>query len=167
MVLIIYPLLICLAIILFLWQLSNIISLFFGCPFVVTKHAVIDRALELAKVGKGDVVYDIGSGTGEVLKAAAKRGATAVGFEISPFYYWLSKLLLIKYRNVTVNYGDLTKADLSKATHVFCYLMPGLINKINFPKNKGRIISIGFQIPNLKKISVERYHDTNIFFYQN
>jgi len=39
--------------------------------------------LELAKVGKDDVVYDLGSGDGRiVIEAAKKYGCRAVGLEI-------------------------------------------------------------------------------------
>ena len=37
-----------------------------------------EAILDLAKVKPSDVVYDLGSGTGELVLAAAKRGAKAV-----------------------------------------------------------------------------------------
>ena len=41
--------------------------------------------LTLAGVKKGDVVYDLGSGDGRILIAAAKKyGVRGVGFEIDP-----------------------------------------------------------------------------------
>ena len=54
-------------------------------PFVPTPQEVVDRMLELAQVGQGDLLYDLGSGDGRIVITAAKRyGARAVGFEIDP-----------------------------------------------------------------------------------
>jgi predicted RNA methylase len=46
---------------------------------------VADRMLQLAGVGKGDVVYDLGCGNGRVAILAAKKyGARSVGVDIMP-----------------------------------------------------------------------------------
>src|SRR5262245_39581426 len=51
--------------------------------YVPTPQGVVDKALELAKVRKGDVVYDLGCGDGRVVTSAAKKyGAYGFGFEI-------------------------------------------------------------------------------------
>src|SRR6185503_4495160 len=50
-----------------------------------TASEVIARMLALAQVTKKDVVYDLGSGDGQVAIAAAKvHGARAVGLDIDP-----------------------------------------------------------------------------------
>src|SRR5256885_15334051 len=47
----------------------------------------------LAKVKKGDIIYDLGSGEGTALIIAAKEyGATGVGIEIDPFRALFSKI---------------------------------------------------------------------------
>ncbi len=51
-------------------------------PFVPSPQEVVDKMIELAGVKKGDVVYDMGSGDGRIVIAAARKGARAVGFEI-------------------------------------------------------------------------------------
>ncbi len=53
-------------------------------PYVPSPEYVVDKMIELAGVKKGDVVYDLGSGDGRIVIAAAKKGAKAVGFEIDP-----------------------------------------------------------------------------------
>src|SRR6476646_2886218 len=53
--------------------------------FVPTPQEVVDKMLELAKVKKDDVVYDLGCGDGRiVLTAARKYGCKAQGFDIDP-----------------------------------------------------------------------------------
>ena len=52
-------------------------------PFVRSTPEVIDRMLELARVKRGDLIYDIGSGDGAILIHAAKKyGVKGVGIEI-------------------------------------------------------------------------------------
>jgi predicted RNA methylase len=54
-------------------------------PFVPTPPEVVSRMLELAEIKQGDVLYDLGSGDGRIVLAAAKKfGIRAVGFEIDP-----------------------------------------------------------------------------------
>src|SRR5918994_5457887 len=45
--------------------------------WVPTSQALVDKMLDLAKVGPNDVVYDLGSGDGRTVITAAKRGARA------------------------------------------------------------------------------------------
>ena len=53
--------------------------------FVPTPPDVVDAMLKLAKVTSSDVVYDLGSGDGRILIAAAKTyGARGVGIDIDP-----------------------------------------------------------------------------------
>ena len=46
-------------------------------PFVPSPQEVVDKMIELAGVKKGDVVFDVGSGDGRIVIAAAKKGAKA------------------------------------------------------------------------------------------
>ncbi len=51
-------------------------------PYVPTPDAVVAAMLDMAKVGPGDVLIDLGSGDGRIPIAAAERGARALGVEI-------------------------------------------------------------------------------------
>ena len=56
-----------------------------GQPWVPASENRIHRALEMAELKPGEVLYDLGSGDGRVLIAAARDfGARAVGVELSP-----------------------------------------------------------------------------------
>ena len=52
--------------------------------WVPTPQAVVDKMLDMAKVTKADIVYDLGSGDGRTVITAAKRGARAYGVEYNP-----------------------------------------------------------------------------------
>jgi cyclopropane fatty-acyl-phospholipid synthase-like methyltransferase len=61
-------------------------------PFVPMDKEVVERVMNLAEVGPKDVFYDLGSGDGRLVIAAALRGAKAVGIEISHWQVWYSQL---------------------------------------------------------------------------
>jgi SAM-dependent methyltransferase len=95
-------------------------------PFDPTPQEVVARLLVLADVRKNDVVYDLGSGDGRLLIAAAKKyGARGVGFEIEPGLVKLAREnarragveKLVEFRQ-----QDFLSADLSPASVVTLYL---------------------------------------------
>ena len=47
-------------------------------PYVPTPEAVVEGMMKLARVKRGDVLYDLGCGDGRVVIAAAKLGARGV-----------------------------------------------------------------------------------------
>ena len=95
-------------------------------PFVVTSPDVVEEALRLAGVGKDDLVYDLGSGDGRIVNAAARRyGARGIGFELEPDLVRRAQenarlagvSHLVEFRQ-----QDVLTVDLSPATVVTVYL---------------------------------------------
>ncbi len=103
-------------------------------PDVRTPLVVVNEMLRLAEVTTGDVVYDLGSGDGRILIAAARdRGARGVGLEIDPALVAQStdrarRLGLTD--KVTFRQQDLFEADLTPATVVTLYLSPDLNRRL-------------------------------------
>lgn len=95
-------------------------------PFDPTPQEVVERLLVLAGVKKGDTVYDLGSGDGRVVIAAAKKfGVKAVGFEIDPGLVKLARENVRKQgveKLVEIRQQDFTSANLSPASVVTLYL---------------------------------------------
>ncbi len=50
--------------------------------YVPTPHLVVDAMLSLADFGPSDTLYDLGSGDGRLVLAAARLGGRGVGIEI-------------------------------------------------------------------------------------
>ncbi|HEY7870499.1 MAG TPA: class I SAM-dependent methyltransferase [Methylomirabilota bacterium] len=103
-------------------------------PDVRTPPVVVNEMLRLANVTPGDVVYDLGSGDGRIVIAAARdRGARGVGFEIDPALVAQAtaraKRLGLAER-VTFHQQDLFQADLRPATVVTLYLGMDLNRRI-------------------------------------
>jgi len=102
--------------------------------FVPTPQTVVDEMLKLAKVRKGDVVYDLGCGDGRLVISAAKQyGTRGVGIDINPERIKESEenarqaevSHLVSFRN-----EDLFEADFREATVVTLYLLQSLNVKL-------------------------------------
>ena len=95
--------------------------------FVPTPTAVVDAMLKLANVTASDLVYDLGSGDGRIVIAAAQKfGARGVGIELDPQLVDQANKNARKAGvtdKVTFLSADLFKADLSQATVVTLYLL--------------------------------------------
>lgn len=97
-------------------------------PFITTPDHVTRAMLELARVGPGDHVIDLGSGDGRIVITAARQfGATGLGVEIVPE-------LVVKSRaharaagvegRVEFREQDLFTTDLARASVITMYLLP-------------------------------------------
>lgn len=95
-------------------------------PYVASPEMIVDEMLRLADVDKDDVVYDLGSGDGRIVIAAAKiHGARGIGFELDASLVGLSTenarragvAHLAEFRQ-----QDVLTVDLSPATVVTIYL---------------------------------------------
>lgn len=99
-------------------------------PYVQTPHEVVAQMLRLAGVGRNDVVYDLGSGDGRLVIAAARDfGARGVGVEIDPRLVAQSVESARRAGvgdRVTFREQDLLQTDLADATVVTLYLSPAL-----------------------------------------
>jgi SAM-dependent methyltransferase len=98
-------------------------------PFVVTPGNVTAAMLDIAGVKAGDTVIDLGSGDGRIVIGAAKRGAQALGVEIDKRLVDLS-IENARREGVSARARfaeqDLFKTDLSKASVITMYLLPGV-----------------------------------------
>jgi tRNA A58 N-methylase Trm61 len=129
--------------------------------FVPTPDEVVKAMLETAKVGKGDIVYDLGSGDGRIAIAAVKDfGAVrSTGIDIDPqrireatenLKQAETQLKGISSRVRFLN-QDLFTTDIGEATVITLYLLPSLNVKL-MPKLKAelkpgtRIVSHSFDM---------------------
>ena len=126
--------------------------------FVPTPQPVVEKMLELAKVTKDDVVYDLGCGDGRIVVTAAKKfGCKAYGFDIDPRRIKESNENVQKNGVgdlVTIQQKDIFTLDLSQANVVTLYLLPSLnvklIPQLEKLKPGSRIVSHDFDMRGVK-----------------
>jgi SAM-dependent methyltransferase len=97
-------------------------------PYEPSSEEVVKTMIEIAKVDKNDLVYDLGCGDGRIVIAAAqKTGARGVGVDLDPERI---KESLENARKADVTsrvqffQQDLFQTDIGKATVVMLYLWP-------------------------------------------
>jgi len=96
--------------------------------YLPTPQHVVDAMLRMAKLGRGDVLYDLGSGDGRIPITAAQRyGVRAVGIELDGRKISEARCnaseravaQLVEFRQ-----EDIFKADFREATVVTLFLFP-------------------------------------------
>lgn len=103
-------------------------------PYAASPYDVVDRMLALARVGPQDVVYDLGSGDGRIVVAAAKNfGARGVGVDIDPRRVDEARENALRAgvaHLVTFRVEDAFDTDVGDATVVTLYLVSALNVKL-------------------------------------
>jgi len=102
--------------------------------FVPTPPETVEEMLRLAKIKKGDVLYDLGSGDGRIpIRAAQEYGIRAVGIDIDPKMIDVAKEAAVQAGvsdKVRFRNEDLFQADIRDATIVTLYLSNSLNMKL-------------------------------------
>lgn len=146
-----------------------------GAPYVPTHSSALNVLFdELLDIGKDDLVIDIGSGDGTVLRAAARRGASALGYEINPFLVAVSRLLSYRHKHlIHIKLADFWQVKFpSKTTIVYTFGesrdIQKMYNKVQRESTRLakplRFVSYGFTIdgvePLAKKAAMTIYQVT-------
>ena len=143
--------------------------------YVPTPPEVVAAMLKLAKVGPGDVVYDLGSGDGRIAISAVKDfgAARATGIDIDP-----QRIKEAMVNHAAAKVGDrvrflnqdLFETNISEATVVTLYLLPSLnlklIPKLNKELKPGtRIVSHAFDMGDAKPQQTLEVDGRRVFFW--
>ena len=140
---------------------SGVWPTIFGAPWVPTRMALVHKMMELAEVGPGDIVVDLGCADGRILVTAARNyGARAIGIEIEPLKFLWCQLLITVLglrKQVAVKLGNFHNHDLSESTVVICYLLKEtnqhLMNKLKKELSPGAcVVSNTFTFPRMKPV---------------
>jgi Methyltransferase domain len=143
-------------------------------PYVPTPQSVVDAMLKVAKVGKNDVLYDLGSGDGRIVVTAAQKfGTQGVGVDINPERIEEANQNAQKAGvsdRVKFVQQDLFNTDLSKATVVTLYLLPDVNLKLRpklFKELKPgtRIVSHAFDMGDWKPQQTLNVDGKTIYYW--
>ena len=143
--------------------------------YVPTPYGAVDAMLKVARVGTGDVVYDLGSGDGRIPIMAVQKyqAARAVGIDINPERIKEAQANLkasgvgdrVRFLN-----EDLFEANISDATVVTLYLLPSLNLKL-LPrllaelKPGTRIVSHAFDMGSWKPEQTIKANGSTVYFW--
>jgi predicted RNA methylase len=170
-----YCLLALLAIVLAIWTGRGLTSMY-GAPYVPLEEEVVKRVIRMAKIKKGEIFFDLGSGDGRLVIEAAKKGAKAFGVEISWWRVIESRLKIKRLgleKRAKIIHQNLFEADLSKADVVTAYLLQRtndlLEPKLSRELKKGaRVIGIAFNFKDwkAKKINLKGPRFGPLYLYK-
>jgi predicted O-methyltransferase YrrM len=103
-------------------------------PYEPTHEKVVAAMLKVAKVGKDDILYDLGSGDGRIVITAAKElGTRGVGVDIDPARITEARENALKAGvadKVKFLQQDLFATDIREATVVTLYLLPDVNRRL-------------------------------------
>jgi len=142
--------------------------------FEVTPQDVVEEMLEMAKVTKDDVVYDLGCGDGRfVITAAKKHGARGVGIDIDPKRIQESRKKAMEAGvadHVRFIEDDLFTTHISEATIITLYLLQDLNLKLRpklFRELKpgSRVVSYVFHMGDWKPDAMRPLGNSTSYFY--
>lgn len=146
---------------------------FRGAPYMPSQKKYIKLAFyDLYRLTKNDVLVDIGSGDGVVLREASKIGARAVGFEINPILVFISRFLSRGDKRVSVHLVDFWLTHLPDDTTVVYIFSVGRDMKKMMKwvqKETTRIgrpislISFGFGFKNMKADKIAQPYYLYVF----
>jgi precorrin-6B methylase 2 len=143
--------------------------------YVPTPTEVVDAMLKVANVGRNDVLYDLGSGDGRIVIAAARdyNVRRATGIDINPERIKEANANAIAAgvadRVRFVN-ADLFESNFSDATVVTLYLLPSLNIKLlpkllNELKPGTRIVSHDFDMGTWKAKETLYVDSRDVYFW--
>lgn len=159
-----------------IWLLFVIVLLFGfvvlrGAPYVPTQRKVLERAFdELYPLDEKDVLVDIGCGDGVVLRAAARRGARAIGYELNPLLVLIAKLVS-RSPLIQIQLADFWRVELPRETTVIYTFgesrdIAKMYKKAEETalqyKKELAFISFGFAVPGEKAVA----HDGSCYLYR-
>ena len=122
--------------------------------------AAVEHALDMAGLQPGEHLIDLGCGDGQVLVAAARRGATVEGVDTDESLVQLAAdALAANHLTGDVHVGDVFTHPLD-ADVLFTYLSPGTLQRL-VPRLQGdvrdgtRLVTVDYHVPGLAPAAVD------------
>lgn len=146
---------------------------FSAAIWLPTRKKDYERIAQLMNLRPGMVMYDLGSGSGELLFYLSKKhDVQCVGIEISPILYFYSKIRSLFYRKVKIQWGDFFGRDLSDADIIYVFLQPQISFRLQEKlrrniKETAAIVAGCFPFQHAKPAKISQKHnETSYYLYE-
>lgn len=144
-----------------------------GAPYVPSHRRFVRLAFtKLYKLSSKDVVVDLGSGDGLVLRIAAEKASRAIGYELNPILVAISKLLSWNNRKIETKIADFWLVGLPPETtviYVFAVtrdiakLERKLQESVDLWGHSVSVITYGAQLKNKPPVDILYAHSLYVF----
>ncbi len=131
---------------------------FVGAPYLPTLKPNINEALAMLDLRPGQIMLELGSGDGRVLKAAAQRGIKSIGYELNPILVLYSHLSCWRYRKlVKIRWMNFWWVKLPRCDAVYTFLLPKYMDRLDKKimrdlRRDVKLLSFAFSLPNKKPV---------------
>jgi len=141
-------------------------------PFVPTPDEVVEGMLDLAELKKGEHLIDLGSGDGRIVRAAARRGATALGIEIDADLVARARMRarLEELQGASFRREDLFTTMVRDADVVTLYLLTDMnlrlrAKLLNEMRAGARLVSHGFDMGDWEPDAHRVVAEANVYLW--
>lgn len=149
--------------ILFLWI---IYTRPFGAEWVKTPKRARKKMLQMLRLSKRDILYDLGCGDGQFLLEASPKVRQAIGIEIDPVRCLIAKFKARNRKNIKIVCGNLFKQNI-RSTKIVVFLLKGtnekLGKKLKQECRNALIVSYKWPVAGLKLL---KYDEKNRAYLQ-
>ena len=137
-------------------------------PYYPTPDSIVVKMLELGGLKPGEKMFDLGSGDGRIVIAAAQKfRASAIGVELDTDLCRQSLERIRKLgleRTAQIVEGDILKQDYSSADLITVYLLPNSNDKVQpllerHLKKGARVVAHDFEFRGWTPVKVEDIED--------
>ncbi|MFP4164631.1 MAG: class I SAM-dependent methyltransferase [Chitinispirillaceae bacterium] len=142
-------------------------------PFVPTPLEVVNRMLDMADVGEGDLLFELSCGDGRITISAAGRGARAIGIDKNSQRIKECRQnaqMAGVSKNTKFYQSDLFGVPLAQATVIAIYLMPDVNIQLrpklfNELKPGSRVVSHDFHMGEWEPDSVVQVRNSTVYMW--
>lgn len=94
-------------------------AVFFGPPYVPTHRKQLEKLFKYLNLTGDDVLLDLGSGDGVVLREASKYIKKGIGYELNPILVLIANILNMRYSNIKSHCRNYLRADFPDGVTIF------------------------------------------------